>query len=607
MSYLPIEEHGIIGDLRSVALVGTDGAIDWCCAPRVDSPSVFASILDDERGGMWQICPHLDALQSRQMYLPDTNVLITRFLHPDGLAELVDFMPLSAKPAKPERPWRLVRVATAVRGALLFRLVCRPAFDYGRARHEATAQDGGVLFQAPGLTLSLTGTVPVRIDGGAAVAEFRLERGQRASFVLETVGGAGDAFTRTQDGLVQGLFDETVSFWRAWLSRSRYAGRWRAGVDRSTLALKLLAFEPTGAIVAAPTTSLPERVGGARNWDYRYTWIRDASFTLFALLRLGLTEEAGAFMRWLEARCQEIEPDGTLQVVYAVDGRHDLDETILTHLRGYRGSAPVRVGNDAYRQLQLDIYGEVMDAAYLYNKHAAPLSFDMWANLRALLEWLERNWQKPDSGIWEIRGEPQQFVHSKVMCWVAFERAMRIARARGLPGPYEKWRAARDAIYQDTLEKGWNAKLGAFSQYDGSSSVDAGLLLMPAVKFMGPTDPRLLATLERIQQQLVTDSLVQRYDPAVAAPDGLEGSEGTFSACSFWLVDCLAGAGRLDEARLMFEKTLTYANHVGLFAEQIGLSGESLGNFPQALTHLGLISAATNLDRALDRPLAADC
>jgi GH15 family glucan-1,4-alpha-glucosidase len=516
-------------------------------------------------------------------------------------------MPLSAKPAKRERPWRLVRVVTAVRGALPFRLLCRPAFDYGRTRHEATVQDGGVLFRAPGLTLSLTGTVPARIDAGAAAAEFRLERGQRASFVLESVDGAGDSFAPTGDGDIQGLFDETVSFWRGWLSRSRYAGRWRESVDRSALALKLLTFEPTGAIVAAPTTSLPERVGGARNWDYRYTWIRDASFTLFALLRIGLTEEAGAFMRWLEARCQEIEADGTLQVVYGVDGRHDLDETILTHLRGYRGSAPVRIGNEAYRQLQLDIYGEVMDAAYLYNKHAAPLSFDMWANLRTLLEWLERNWQKPDSGIWEIRGEPRQFVHSKVMCWVAFERAMRVARARGLPGPYEKWRAARDAIYEDTLEKGWNAKVGAFTQYHGSSSLDAGLLLMPAVKFMGPTDPRLLATLERIQQELVTDSLVHRYDPAVAAPDGLEGSEGTFSACSFWLVDCLAGAGRHDEARLMFEKTLTYANHVGLFAEQIGLSGESLGNFPQALTHLGLISAATNLDRALDRPLAADC
>jgi GH15 family glucan-1,4-alpha-glucosidase len=600
MAYLPIDEHGIIGNLRSVALVGTDGAIDWCCAPRVDSPSIFASILDDERGGVFRICPRLDDVRTRQMYLPDTNVLVTRFLHPDGVAELVDFMALSVHPDGARSPWRIVRTATAVRGAVPFRLNCRPAFDYGRARHETKPREDGVLFHIDGLALALTSTVPLRIEDNGATAEFLLEAGKKVSFVLEAAGDPGPLGAALSDAAVETLFLDTAAFWRRWLARSTYVGRWREMVNRSALVLKLLTYAPTGAMVAAATTSLPERLGGARNWDYRYTWIRDSSFTLFALLRLGFTEEAADFMRWVEARCQEIKPDGSLQPVYRVDGSHDLAEAVLTHLRGYRGAQPVRIGNEAYRQLQLDIYGELVDAAYLYNKHVAPVASEMWANVVTLLDWLGRNWQASDNGIWEIRGEPRQFVHSRLMCWVAFERAMRIARARGLPAPYEQWRHHRDAIYQEIMDKGWDHGARSFTQYYGGSSPDASLLLMSLVKFMGPTDPRLLATLERIQRELVTDSLVHRYDPTLAAPDGLEGAEGTFSACSFWWVDGLTGARRFDEARLTFEKMLTYANHVGLYAEQIGLSGEALGNFPQALTHLALIGAATNLDRALD-------
>ena len=600
MTFLPIEEHGIIGNLRSVALVGTDGGIDWCCAPRVDSPSIFASLLDDERGGLFRISPSLADVRTRQMYLPDTNILVTRFLHPDGVGELVDFMPLSVHPDGTRSPWRIVRTATAVRGAVPFRVACRPAFDYGRARHVTKPRSDGVLFETSGLALALTSAVPLRIQEDGAAAEFRLEAGQKASFVLEAAGEAGALGAAISGEAVETLFLDTAAFWRGWISRSTYVGRWREMVNRSALVLKLLTYAPTGAMVAAATTSLPERPGGARNWDYRYTWIRDSSFTLFALLRLGFTEEAAAFMRWVEARCQEIGPDGSLQPVYGVDGRHDLSETVLGHLRGYRGAQPVRIGNDAHGQLQLDIYGELVDAAYLYNKHVAPLAHEMWTNFVTLLDWLGRNWHRPDSGIWEIRGEPRQFVHSKVMCWVAFERAMRIARARGLPAPYEEWRRHRDAIYQETMAKGWDHGAQAFTQFYGGSSLDASLLLMPLVKFVGPMDPRLLATLERIQRELVTDSLVHRYDPRLAAPDGLDGGEGTFSACSFWLVDCLTGARRFDEARLTFEKMLTYANHVGLFAEQIGLSGEALGNFPQAITHLALIGAATNLDRALD-------
>ncbi len=598
MGYLPIEEYGVIGDLHSVALVGTNGSIDWCCLPHFDSPSVFGAILDDRRGGRFQICPMISEARGQQMYLPDTNILITRFLHPDGVGELLDFMPVYPGEEQ-RRPHRIVRLVTVIRGAIVFRLECSPAFDYGRARHETGASSRGVSFHAHGLALGLAGSVPLRVYDNGAVTEFRLGAGEKAAFVLEAAQSLDQVHVELPAVDVQLWFSDTAAFWRRWLSRSRYAGRWREMVNRSALVLKLLTFEPTGAIVAAPTTSLPERIGGARNWDYRYTWIRDASFTLYALLRIGFTDEAAAFMRWIEARCRELDPDGALQVVYGLDGRHRLDETTLEHLEGYRGSRPVRIGNEAYRQLQLDIYGELMDAVYLYNKHASPIAYDLWANLTRLLEWLDRHWDQPDDGIWEIRGARQPFVYSKVMSWVAFERAMRIARARGLPGPYDRWRQARDAIYRAVMEKGWSAERGAFVQYYGSKHLDASLLLMPLVKFMGPADPRMLATLDRIQSELAADSLVLRYDPALAAPDGLVGAEGTFSACSFWLVECLARAGRLDEARLTFEKMLTYANHLGLYAEEIGPSGEALGNFPQALTHLALISAAANLDRAL--------
>jgi GH15 family glucan-1,4-alpha-glucosidase len=594
---LAIEEHGVIGNLRTVALVATNGSIDWCCLPNFDSPSVFGALLDDARGGHFQISPTVAGLRTRQTYLPDTNILITRFLHPDGVAEVVDFMPVH-RGESPERPHRIVRRVCVVRGALPFRLDCRPAFDYGRARHEAAPKSEGILFHTSQLALWLQGTVPLRLEQGGAMAEFDLRAGERAVFVLEAAAEPEALGARVSAPEVEEWYQQTVAYWRRWLARSRYVGRWREMVHRSALVLKLLTFEPTGALIAAPTTSLPERIGGSRNWDYRYTWIRDASFTLYALLRIGFTEEAGAFMGWLEARCQETKGRVGLQVVYGIDGRHRLEETTLDHLRGYLDSRPVRIGNDAHRQLQLDIYGGLIDGVYLYNKHVAPISYDLWTNVVRLLEWLGRHWDKPDRSMWEIRDQPRQYVSSKVMCWVAMERAMRIARARGLPAPYEAWRQTRDAIYTAVIDQGWNEKRRSFVQHYGSEHLDAGLLLMPMVKFMGPNDPRWLATLERIQEELVTDSLVRRYDPRVAS-DGLEGEEGTFSACSFWLADCMTQTGRLEEARTMFEKMLTYANHVGLYAEEIGLSGEALGNFPQALTHLALISAAVNLDDAL--------
>ncbi len=596
-SYLPIADHGLIGDLRSVALVGTDGTIDWYCCPRLDSPSVFASILDSQRGGYYRLAPADGGWTSKQLYFPDTNVLITRFLTPDGVGEVEDFMPVAQR--NDGHGQRLVRRVVAVRGQVHFELECSPRFDYGRAEHVVEPHEHGVLFRSEDCALALETETPLRVRDGAALASFGLSQGESATFFLEHVAGAYEphvhSATQTRE-----LAETTVAYWRRWLSQSRYTGRWREMVHRSALTLKLLTYEPTGAIVAAATTSLPEHLGGERNWDYRYTWIRDAAFSLFALLRLGFGEEAEAFMGWLTERFCDCRTGGSgpLQVMYGIDGRAELPEEQLTHLEGYRGSAPVRIGNGAAGQLQLDIYGALIDSVYLYNKYAAPIHHDSWLDLCRIVEWLSAHWDQPDEGIWETRGGRQHFTYSRLMCWVALERAGRIARQRGLPGDVVSWMATRDEIYRQIMSRGWHQRRGAFVQHYDTEVLDASILLMPAVKFISPDDPRWLSTLDAISHELVADSLVSRYNPQ-ASPDGLQGDEGTVSMCTFWYVEALAGAGRLDEARLAFEKMLTYANHLGLYAEEIGRTGEQLGNFPQAFTHLALISAATNLDRQL--------
>jgi GH15 family glucan-1,4-alpha-glucosidase len=597
LPYLPIEDYGVIGDLHTVALCGVNGSIDWLCFPHFDSPSLFAALLDDAKGGRFQIAVADEACTHKQLYLPDTNVLVTRFLSADGVGEITDFMPVDLASEDETFRHRLVRSIRVVRGAMRFRIACRPRFDYARAPHTAVPVRDGVTFRSSKMTLELRSSVPLRIEDDDAVAEVTMQAGERHVFMLERLHADEREHWREPSAEYDRAFSETVGFWRRWLSGSRYRGRWRETVNRSALVLKLLTFAPTGAIIAAPTASLPEAIGGGRNWDYRFTWIRDASFTVYALLRIGFTDEARHFIEWLEARCKELEPDGSLQIMYGIDGRHNLQEEVLDHLEGYRGCGPVRIGNGAANQLQLDIYGELMDALYLYNKYGEPLSYDLWSNVRRLLDWLTEHWQQPDEGIWEVRGGRQPFVFSRMMCWVAFERAIRVAEKRGLPWDIA-WRRDRDAIYDEIMSKGWNTKRRAFTQSYGSDHLDAANLLMPLVKFIGPTDPRMTATVDRTMEELVSDSLVYRYNP-VLTPDGVGGEEGTFSMCTFWLVECLTRAGRLDEARLIFEKMLTYANHLGLFGEQIGPSGEALGNFPQAFTHLGLISAAFNLDRAL--------
>jgi GH15 family glucan-1,4-alpha-glucosidase len=591
--YPAIEDHAVIGDLHTVALVATDGTIDWCCLPRFDSPAVFASLLDADRGGSFAV--RSEAVRTRQLYMPDTNVLVTRFQGTGSVGEVVDFMVPRHDAGPPAHPGPLlVRRLRAVRGTVVFTITCRPAFDFGRQDHATHVLDhGGAVFSIPRAELVLRAGHRFSVAGPAATATVTLGPGEGLDLVLEW----GGPPQPPAEGEADRLLKHTVGYWRDWLRRSRYQGRYREMVERSALVLKLLVYQPTGALIAAPTTSLPEFVGGGRNWDYRYTWIRDAAFTLYGLMRLGFTDEAAGFMTWLEARCRDAAADRGLQVLYAIDGNPEVPESVLDHLDGYQGSRPVRVGNSAAGQLQLDIYGELMDSVYLYNKYGCPIGYELWEALGRQLDWLEKHWQLPDDGIWESRGGRRRSTYSALMTWVAFERAIRIGRQRGLPAPIAHWRDMANSSYQAVQRDGWSPERRAYVQYLGGTTLDASLLVMPLVKFAGPRDPRFLATLDRIGEELVSDSLVRRYEPD--GSDGLPGSEGTFNLCSFWYVEALTRAGRIAEGRYIFEKMLTHANHVGLFAEEIGPAGEALGNFPQAFTHLALISAAYNLDRAL--------
>ncbi|BBZ26397.1 glucoamylase [Mycolicibacterium madagascariense] len=599
-----IANHGLIGDLRTCALVATDGTIDWFCSPRFDSPSVFGSILDPDRGGSWTLTPTCEVSRTQQFYFPDTAVLITRFLTEDGVAEVHDFMPVLGA-GDPAHRQRIVRRITGVRGKIRLRTRVDARPDYGRRRCRAEQDGDGVLITGDGMRLGLIGSADLSIDdedeNTCVSAEVELLKGDRALFVLEILDG-DDVPSRNGIDMSDSLFDETTSFWRSWLSQSRYVGRWREVVHRSAITLKLLTHEPTGAVIAAPTTSLPEHIGGERNWDYRYVWVRDAGFSLYALLRLGFTAEARAFIGWLSERLgherNENHDLGPLRVLYDIDGKQPTEESELDHLRGYRDSTPVRVGNAAVDQLQLDIYGELIDSIYLFNKYGAGISSDAWDDVVQVVEWVTENWDRDDAGMWEVRGETKAYTTSRLFCWVSLERTIRVARQRGLPGDLAAWCRTRDEIYERIMSRCWNDDLQAFTQTEDGTDLDAGVLLMPMVKFLSPADPKFLSTLEAVEKELVIDSLVFRYS---LESDGLDGEEGTFSLCSFWYVEALTRADRLEDAQLALEKMFTYANHVGLYAEQVSATGDQVGNFPQAFTHFALISAAINLDRALDK------
>jgi GH15 family glucan-1,4-alpha-glucosidase len=603
-TYPPIAEHGLIGDLQTAALVTTDGCVDWFCCPRFDAPTVFASLLDRDRGGRFRIAADSPDRVVRQLYFPDTAILITRFMTSDGVGEVIDFMPVEDSHRASDRH-RLVRLLRCVRGRMRFVVDCAPRFDYGRQAHQLEVTEQGAVFRGPGLELTLHGPADLERSGDDVHATITLQAGQADGLVLESA-AEGPPRHLPREELLD-MFTETARFWRGWLAKSTYRGRWREMVDRSAITLKLMTYAPSGALVAAPTAGLPEQVGGERNWDYRFTWVRDGSFSVHALLGLGFTDEAEAFARWLNDRAAEQagEASGPLKIMYRIDGSSDLDEQILDQWEGYAGSKPIRIGNGAADQLQLDIYGEMLDSLWLADRHGLTIGHAGWTKLAQLTDWLCEHWDQPDEGIWETRGGRQNFTYGRLMCWVALDRMVRLAREHGRPAALTRWIGERDRLYDWIMQHGWNPQRRAFTQHDKTEVLDASLLMMPIVGFVAPRDPLWLATLDAMETELVSDSLVYRYDPG-ASPDGLLGHEGTFSICTFWYVDALARSGRLEQARLAFEKMFTYANHVGLYAEEIGQTGEQLGNFPQAFTHLSLINAAIKLDNQLDRAAGDD-
>ncbi len=606
--YQLIENHGVIGNMLSAALVSLDGTIDFFCFPAFDSPTIFAALLDSEKGGSFRIEPQIENVRYKQLYLPDTNILLTRYLSDEGVAEVTDFMPVQDGGSESEGAYahQILRMVRVIKGRIHFRVRCAPRFDYGRAAHRTCREARAICFRPDRGDLdvmALYATVPLEAEGPDAVAEFTLGQGEIASFAFGSIWPEEKVGAEVLDhGAVEHCFQLSSEYWRAWMGHSSYKGRWREIVDRSALVLKLMSSSEYGSNIAAVTFGLPEQPGGTRNWDYRYTWVRDSSFALYAFVRLGLTSEVQAWTGWMRARFEHgfetaDTENGPIRIMYRSDGGCDLDEEELPNLAGYKDSRPVRIGNEASKQLQLDIYGEIMDAVYLSNKYSAGIPKEGWRRLIEVMDWLRANWQRPDQGIWELRGKPKHLLHSRLMCWVAFDRVIRLAGKRSLDGPIQEWMETRRAIDTDIYDNFWNEEVQSFVQERGGKDVDAALLLMPMLRYISPIDPRWLSTLKRIEECLTEDSLVFRYR---SGNDRLGGEEGSFTACSFWFIECLARAGEVDKARLLFDKMLGYANHLGLYSEELGSSGEHLGNFPQALTHMALISAATYLDRVLD-------
>lgn len=595
-SSLPADCHGLIGNMKTTALVSTIGSIDFMCYPRMDSPTIFAGLLDTN-GGEFSITPATTDFNSKQMYLPETNVLLTRFMTGDGVCELFDFMPVvedSKDELSRSTPNCVVRVVKALFGSMQLSISCRPRFGYGRTGHRVEQTGEGVRFlpDDADTPVLLSASIPLAVERDAVQVSIELKEGETISIVL---GAEAELAQQVVD--CDSLLRDTTDFWKHWSSQSSYHGRYREMVLRSALTLKLLSSSEHGAIVAAPTFGLAEAQDGSRRWDYRFTWIRDAAFSVYALLRLGYTEEARQFMHWIADRNRDCASDGSLRVMYAVDGESVPDEEALQSIGD--ASDGFLVGNAARDQTQLDVYGALLDAVYLYNKYGVSISYEGWRHVARTVQYVVDHWREADNGIWELRSGARPLLHSRLMCWVAVDRALRLAEKRSLPAPFSDWFAARDEIYRDIHENFWSAERNSFVQTPGSTTLDASTLMMPLVRFIGPHDPRWTGTLDAIGEELRVDPLIFRYTRG-STLDGLPGIEGGFSACSFWYAEALARSGRVDEGRLVFEKMLAYANHVGLFSEEIATTGESLGNFPQALTHLALISAAYRLDRDLD-------
>jgi GH15 family glucan-1,4-alpha-glucosidase len=595
-NYEPIENYGIIGDLHTVALVSKTGSIDFMSYTRFDSPTVFAALLDAEKGGTFAIHPLLDNMEHKQLYLPDTAVLVSRFLSDEGIAEIVDFMPVN----KEEHNFALIRMVKTVRGQIKYEMKCCPRFDYGQSAHSITKEDKNcVIFEAskaPFSKLRLIGKGDIEIDGQDAYASFSLKEKESMYFLLESAENKEHRRVSVED-FISRTHQQTIRFWQNWVDQSRYSGRWMEMVNRSAITLKLLTSYKYGSVVAAATFSLPETIGGERNWDYRYTWIRDASFTMYIFLKLGFMEEAAAFLAWIQRQCMK----GKLQLMYAVDGRTELKEYSLDYWEGYKGSSPVRIGNEAHEQFQLDVYGELLDTIYLFNEHGGHITYEFWKEIAGQVDEVVQHWKEPDHGIWEIRNDKKEFLYSRLMCWVAMDRAIKVAEDRSYPYPEEQWRQVRDDIFFSIYNDFWSEEVKSFVQYKGSKAIDASALMMPLRKFISPYEDKWKKTMLAIDKHLRTDVLIYRYNNSLNNIDGLEGKEGTFTMCSFWYVECLARGGQLERAREYFEKMLGYTNHLGLFAEEIGPRGEQLGNYPQAFTHLGLISAALTLNKFLEK------
>ena len=581
-----IEGYALIGDLQTAALVGRDGSGDWLCLPRFDSAACFAALLDDEDAGHWRIAPAGAGAATSRRYHEHTLVLETTWETPEGTVRVVDLMP-----PRGEAP-DVVRIVEGVTGRVDVEMVLRLRFDYGRVRPWVRADRSAASAVAGPDAVWLDCSVPLSHEGDALRAAFTVAAGDRAWFVLTY---QASHLPRPDPVDPDRALAETTSYWTDWVGQGCYEGRWAEEVERSLVLLKALTYAPTGGITAAATTSLPEDLGGVRNWDYRYCWLRDATFTLQALLGTGYTEEARAWREWL-VRAVAGDPD-KLQIMYGLDGTQRLPETTLDWLRGFDGSAPVRVGNAAAGQFQLDVWGEVLDGLHLARNAGLELTDPAWDVQRALLDWLEGNWQRPDNGLWEVRGPQRHFVHSKVMAWAGLDRAVRTVERLGLDGPVDRWRALRERIHAEVCEHGYDAERGTFTQFYGSEGLDAALLLLPRVGFLSWDDERVVGTVEAVQRDLCREGFLLRYDPAAdGGADGLPGTEGAFLACSFWLADALHGIGRTREAEDLFTRLLALRNDVGMLSEECDPhTGAHLGNTPQAFSLVGLVNTARHL------------